>query len=331
MLSAWRLPKLVAHEFMRLAHLSVIAIHANCACGIVPAVSQPSNSRLTRFSRSRPLAVFFLVAYAWSWSFWLLVPRTLLRHEGSRSDVVELGLFLVGACGPSVAALVTQWLASGNLRICYVWTGWKPLLMGAVAGVLCFVVATVIGPALALVHAPFRQLNWPALAHLSTYGVNYSTFVGGPINEEPGWRGFALPRLQEHFGPYLASLILAILWAGWHIPLFYVQGWTTSSPWQLVLILIGVSFLLTAAANLSQFNILVAILLHALFNTSAGLVNALTHGLPPRAFPQTSYALTVLLGGVVLGTMSLAFATNKTEQLESISAKSHSLISGDGV
>jgi membrane protease YdiL (CAAX protease family) len=170
-----------------------------------------------------------------------------------------------------------------------------------IAGDSCFIIATVIGSALSLVRAPVKELNWSALAHLGVYAINYSTFLGGPINEEPGWRGFALPRLQQRFGPYLATLILAPLCASWHIPSFYLQGWVTVSFWQFLLIVVGISFLLTAAANISPFNILVAILLHAFFNTSSGLVNTLTHGLPPRSYQQTSYALTVLVCGVVFG------------------------------
>ena len=277
-----------------------------------------ATSRLRHFARSRPLVLFFPLAYAWAWSFWLLVLRNPLhlQLEGSIADIFGISLFLVGACGPSVAALVTQWFAYRNLKICHIWTGWKPLLMGAVVGVSCFFIAAVIGPALSLVRAPLKELNWSVLAHWTTYAVNYSTFLGGPINEEPGWRGFALPRLQQRFGPYLATLILAVLWAGWHLPAFYLQGWTTVSRWQFLLIEVGVSFLLTAAANISRFNVLVAVLLHAFFNTSSGLVNALTYSLPPRSHPQTSYALTVFACGVVLGTMSLGLKGTSPSEIE---------------
>lgn len=173
--------------------------------------------------------------------------------------------------------------------------------------------------ALSLVRAPVKELNWSALAHLALYAINYSTFLGGPINEEPGWRGFALPRLQQHFGPYLATLIIAPLWAGWHIPAFYLQGWTTLSPWQFFLVEVGVSFLLTAAADISRFNILVAILLRAFFNTSPGLVNALTYSLPPRSYPQTSYALMVFVCGVVFWTMTLGLRRTSLSETEQVS------------
>jgi len=52
--------------------------------------------------------------------------------------------------------------------------------------------------------------------------------------------------------------------------------------------------------------VLVAIVLHAFFNTSTGLVNALTHNLPPRPYPQVSYALAVFVSGTALGLGTLA-------------------------
>lgn len=57
-------------------------------------------------------------------------------------------------------------------------------------------------------------------------------------------------------------------------------GCPRASPWQFFLILLGVCFLLTAAANLAKFAVLVAIVLHAFFNSSSGLVKALIHDLP---------------------------------------------------
>jgi membrane protease YdiL (CAAX protease family) len=47
----------------------------------------------------------------------------------------------------------------------------------------------------------------------------YAFFVGGGVSEEPGWRGFLLPRLQDRFSPLVASLLVWFPWALWHAPL----------------------------------------------------------------------------------------------------------------
>jgi membrane protease YdiL (CAAX protease family) len=120
--------------------------------------------------------------------------------------------------------------------------------------------------------------------------------------EEPGWRGFALPRLQAHYGAFWASVILAPLWAAWHLPLFWIMpGWTSASPGQFALILLGISFLLTWAANLGRFSILIAVVLHAFFNTSSGLGNALSSNLPRRSHEMWIYTLVVFMGGFACG------------------------------
>lgn len=50
------------------------------------------------------------------------------------------------------------------------------------------------------------------------------TLIGGPLGEEFGWRGFALPYLQNKISPIGASLLIGLLWGLWHIPLFFQQG-----------------------------------------------------------------------------------------------------------
>lgn len=258
--------------------------------------------------RTRETTVLFLSArLRLAWTFWLAVSG-IVRHSalGAGSDSFAIPAFIAGAFGPTVAALVTRWLAHRDLKIGSLWTGWRGLIAGLAVGVLGFLLATVAAPSLALVREQLFGLHWGALAHGSTYAVNYSTFLGGPVNEEPGWRGFALPRLQQRYGPFWATVILAPLWAGWHLPLFQVPGWSTASPWQFVLILLGASFLLTATANLSRFNIVVAILLHAFLNTSTAMVNALTHNLPPRPYPMVSYSLAVFSFGTLFGLVVLS-------------------------
>ena len=263
-------------------------------------------SAITRFAQKRPLTLFFLVAYAWGWTIWLIVPRFLRNvvRGTDNFDPFDIAVIMIGACGPTLAAFLTRWLIHRDLKICPVWTGCRRLIIGLGFGLSAFFAATVAVPAAALAKAPFYALHWSALLHWSTYRINYSTFLGGPVNEEPGWRGFALPQLQSRYGSVWASTIIAVLWAGWHLPLFLIPGWSSTNPWQFVLILLGVSFLLTAAANFARFGVLVAIVLHAFFNTSAGLLGALTNGLTPRPYPVVIYTFVVLVGGTGLGLLA---------------------------
>jgi uncharacterized protein len=260
-------------------------------------------STIARFVRSRPLTTFFILSYLWSWALWESV--ALLQGRNPWMDSVLTLLFIAGICGPTVAALTTSLVAYRSLKICRIWTDWRSLIAGLGFGLVGLFLSTVALSARAVVQAPFSALHWTALLHWGTYGINYSTLIGGPANEEPGWRGFALPRLQERYGAVRGTLILGPLWAGWHLPLFQMPNWISANPWQFLLILTGISFLLTAAANLSKFNILVAIALHAFFNTSSAMSNALTSGLPRRAHEMTIYTLFVLACGTALGIAGL--------------------------
>lgn len=75
--------------------------------------------------------------------------------------------------------------------------------------------AYVVLPAVMMTTEP-GQLHWNALGSVDVY--NYSTLLGGPLFEEPGWRRFALPRLEARWGPLRATFLLSLIWAGWHLP-----------------------------------------------------------------------------------------------------------------
>jgi membrane protease YdiL (CAAX protease family) len=119
------------------------------------------------------------------------------------------------------------------------------------------------------------------LVSLAVY--DYSTLLGGPLGEEPGWRGYALPRLERALGPVRSSLVLGLLWTGWHLPLFLYPGWTSAPLWIYVLFLTGQSVLLTYGTNLAGFGIITPIAMHAAFNRVSRLLAGLFAETQPRA------------------------------------------------
>lgn len=72
-----------------------------------------------------------------------------------------------------------------------------------------FVVAVAV-PSIVLAKALLKALHWSALLRWSSFGVNYFTF-GGPVNEEPGWRGLALPKLRARFGAFTGRIVVEML------------------------------------------------------------------------------------------------------------------------
>jgi membrane protease YdiL (CAAX protease family) len=101
-------------------------------------------------------------------------------------------------------------------------------------------------------------------------------FIG--LGEEPGWRGFALPRLQERHTPFVASLILVPIWALWHLPLMGNEFPLAVIP-AFLISLAGGTLIQTWLFNRTKGSVFAQMLFHATVNTvGAGLVFPLFKG-----------------------------------------------------
>ncbi|MFC1786529.1 type II CAAX prenyl endopeptidase Rce1 family protein [Halobacteriota archaeon] len=99
----------------------------------------------------------------------------------------------------------------------------------------------------------------------------------GPLQEEFGWRGYALDRLQARFNALNSSVILGFIWGLWHIPYFWIgeEVVYTYTIIPLILSAILIAILLTWLYNNTGGSILVALVFHAMFNYSAQIFPAL--------------------------------------------------------
>jgi membrane protease YdiL (CAAX protease family) len=99
-------------------------------------------------------------------------------------------------------------------------------------GVRWYVFAIGYIPALKLLVAVVHRVatgQWPRFGQDPVYlmlaAIIISTWV--QAGEEIGWRGYALPRLSERFGLPMSSIVLGMIWAAWHLPLFFFPGSST--------------------------------------------------------------------------------------------------------
>jgi membrane protease YdiL (CAAX protease family) len=115
------------------------------------------------------------------------------------------------------------------------------------------------------------------LQHLGPTFLATLTY-GGPLGEEGGWRGFALPGLQKRFDPLVASVILAVLWGLWHVPLhltgYYGPLYGTALNGILLQMFstIPLAVIFTWLYNRSQGSLLVMVLLHTAINVTSSIV-----------------------------------------------------------
>ena len=149
--------------------------------------------------------------------------------------------------------------------------------------------------------APFFPGGW------ASYPVYFALvlFVGGPFLEEPGWRGFALPRLESKFGywgPLVGTLILGVIWALWHFPQYLMPAWAAQNggfnlPAMLVYIasVLPITVILTWIYNRTRGSLAMVILAHTSINAFS-----LFHG---AMFP--AMAGTLVYGFIGLGGSAL--------------------------
>jgi uncharacterized protein len=277
------------------------------------AASKSLNQRL----RQHPLLFFFLLAYAISW---ILTIPVILSEWGLWPKSIFIFFFTVKSFGPALAALIMTRVTEGPAGVLHFrrrllqwragWQWYVFILLGIPALMLLGVIV------LPGVLASFQGLKpvYFAVSYLISFILIF--LGGGPLGEEPGWRGFALPRLQSRYGVLRANLLLGILWTFWHLPDFLTsaQGggpgvglapFYTRLP-LFFLMVMAFTVIFTWVFNHTGGSVFVALLLHATINTFAGAMQPLF-----SASIMTSSDLPFMTGMVVLAILILVLTRGR--------------------
>lgn len=215
---------------------------------------------------------FVLVAFAFTWFFWLLA---VLEARGLISSLPVPALFL-GAFGPMVAAVVLTAQEGGRAglrsllsrvvrwRVAPFWYGVAllgpfALTLGAMA--LHMLLGGQPPNLLAMIGA------LPTVLALSVYML-----IQVGIGEEIGWRGYALPKLQAGYSALISSVIVGVIWALWHLPLFFnpATSYSNTPVWVFLVFLLPFAILYTWIFNSTEGSVLMVMILHAVTNASSG-------------------------------------------------------------
>jgi membrane protease YdiL (CAAX protease family) len=226
----------------------------------VQALEAPTGrTGLGELVRARPLVWFFLLAFAFSWA---TAPVVLVT--GSGPPILGFGLFLA-----AVAALGLTVGRPGVKALFRSMTHWRvPVRWWAVAlglPVVLTFAAAALNVALGAPMPTSEELGrWPDVV-ITALLILFVPVIGGAW-EEPGWRGYALPRLLQNRSPLAASLVLGVSWAVWHVPLLLAgeQHWS-----DLVLVVVATVVFTWLFRNALQ-SVLRAIVLHATNNAVSG-------------------------------------------------------------
>jgi uncharacterized protein len=225
----------------------------------------------TRSAMDRPLLIYLWLAFGITWGVGGLA---LLAGEIRPGDASPLHpLHYVAAFGPSIAGVV---MAAST----HSWAGVRCLLARLLPrrSSLPWYVAVLIGfPAMNLVAARLlapdflaNLPSWPRLLYLLPLTLITDT---GPLGEEFGWRGFALPRLLQRRRPLAAALILGVIWWAWHLPTFFIPALSQHQLSIPIFLLnsLALSVIMTWLYQRTRGDLLLMILVHFAANYCGGI------------------------------------------------------------
>jgi membrane protease YdiL (CAAX protease family) len=224
----------------------------------------------------RALVKFFFITFAITWPCFSAV-AAFSAGGATRLSMLRGPILFLGIFAPSIVALSLTARGEGTLGVLALLRKLVQADVGArwylfAAGYMASVKLTV-----ALLHRVLVGA-WPRFGGEAWYvmlaATIGSTIIGGQSGEEIGWRGFALPRLASRFGYGAGSILLGVIWALWHLPLFFVREADTYGQ-SFFLYTLQVTAISVAMAWLYQRtngSLLLTMLMHAAINNTKDIL-----------------------------------------------------------
>jgi hypothetical protein len=252
------------------------------------------------------IVAFFVLAFVWSWGIGFAASQVK-----AQSVALSTALLMLSGFGPSIAgfAVVARFSGGAGLR------HWLARCLNRRVGWRWFALAFLAPPAVMLcalaIHAGLGgAIGAPAaLDNIPMAIANFGLvlLIGGPLGEEFGWRGYAMPALAARSNWRTASLFIGVFWGLWHLPLFFMAG-TAQSQMPIAVFMLNIlagSVLFGWLFVRSGGSILPAIILHMSLNTWAGILVIV-----PTATTGQPYV--IVTGLLVLIAVSLLLTPDRT-------------------
>lgn len=221
------------------------------------------------------LVTFFLLTYLVTWTSWLAA--WAISGGGFARPGLWMLFFYFGVFAPAFVAVWLTFRREGGVGV-------RALLSRLVqwdVGIRWYVFALTYIAAIKLAAALIHRLatgEWPRFGdeplYLMLAAIIASTMLFGQAGEEVGWRGYALPRLAARFGLAGASIVVGIIWATWHLPLFFIPG-TDITGQSFPLYLLAVTAVSVAIAWLYEHtsgSLFLTMLMHSAVNNTKDIV-----------------------------------------------------------
>lgn len=226
---------------------------------------------MKNFIRRYPLGVFYVLTFLISWLGW--IPQALYNRGLFPFDHPLFSI--LGGGGPTLAAVIVTWVLGGReapksllnklfrWKVRWIWFVF-PLAYWGLVSALMVLIADLLG----LTMLSLRNYAWHLLPAI------FAALLLSNLWEEVGWRGFALPRLQERFSDQVVVLIMGLAWSLWHLPLMLDPNSPMSRlPWMGEIVFsLALTVIYTWLYNQSEGSLVPVALFHALSNTAGFLL-----------------------------------------------------------
>lgn len=181
---------------------------------------------------SRGLEGYFILTYALvllSWGVMAVfqMPGASVVEGAPPPSPLAMLLLFLGGFSPSIAGVIVTWRVGGHAGLRDLWKRATRFDLGGKWYLAVLLIPLLMGGLRLGVHLlrGGTLTEVPLLAQpFGIVGFILLIFLGGPLSEELGWRGFALDRLLARWNALVASLVLGVFWAFWHLPLFFIPG-----------------------------------------------------------------------------------------------------------
>lgn len=225
------------------------------------------------------MAGFVVLAFGLSWVPWLTI---LVTTGDPFADPVSVALFVGGGFGPTLAGVILAGVSQGRTGLRRLGRDLTRRRLGRWYGLLLVPLPVVV--IAVAVTVPLGEASWE-LAGAAHLILLPSALLGGLVLggfEEIGWRGFLQPRLQDHVTALTGSVVVGLVWAIWHAPLFFLESTSqaSSSPFWFTVHAVALSVILTWLYNGTAGSLLLVVLFHG---TTNGWYEWVIAGLAPDA------------------------------------------------
>lgn len=259
---------------------------------------------------------FFVVTFLWSWLIWLplvLAGAGIFPLDKDLLSALTNLAIILGAFGPAAGAFyclkkfhgkgaVREYLR-GLLDFRLGWRAWLlPILVLGGSTWLAWMLPELWGE-------PRVEMFLPSVWVFPPYVLLMILFGGG--QEELGWRGYILDPMEERLGPCLGNLVLGVIWACWHLPVFFIPGTSqTFMPFAgFVLLMTGYSWFFAWVRQVSGRRTWAGLITHGWANAFVPLFPTV---MMAAGASQSRYWIWVSLT-FVIGLVTMAIRSRKTK------------------